>query len=62
MPDPQSRIKRYQSRAEECMNIADALGDPLLRQQYMRVAESYLKLIEIELNSLARGSTESGHK
>jgi hypothetical protein len=58
MPDPQSRIKRYQTRADECMNIADTLGEPLLRQQYMRVAESYLRLVEIELNSLARGCTQ----
>lgn len=58
MPDPQSRIKRYQTRADECMNIADTLGDPLLRLQYMRVAESYLKLVEIELTSLARGCTQ----
>ena len=52
MPDPQSRIGRYQRRAEECMEIADRLGDPLLRSQYMRVAETYLKLVEIELNGL----------
>jgi hypothetical protein len=35
------------------MEIADRLGDPLLRSQYMRVAETYLKLVEIELNGLS---------
>ncbi|MGN6590482.1 MAG: hypothetical protein ACTHKE_09345 [Sphingomicrobium sp.] len=35
------------------MSIADALDDELLRTQYMRVAESYLKLIEIELTQLS---------
>lgn len=34
------------------MTIANTVGDPLLRSQYMRVAETYLKLIELELNSL----------
>ena len=53
MPDPQSRIRRYQTRADECMAIADKGGDPLLRTQYIRVAETYLKLIESELNGLS---------
>jgi hypothetical protein len=53
MADPQSRIKRYQVRADECTRIADKLGDPLLRSQYMCVAEAYLKLVEIELDGLA---------
>jgi len=35
------------------MQIADKLGDPLLRSQYMCVAEAYLKLVEIELDGLA---------
>ena len=50
MPAPQSRIERYKDRAEECMGIADAAKDPKIRVQYMHLAESYLKLVEIELN------------
>jgi hypothetical protein len=49
---PQSRIKRYKDRAEECMSIADAAKDPKIRVQYMHLAESYLKLVEIELNKI----------
>ena len=60
MPDPQSRIKRYQERVEECMSIADRLGDPLTRAQYMHVAESYLKLIEIELKQISDASSKRG--
>lgn len=32
------------------MSIADAAKDPKIRVQYMHLAESYLKLVEIELN------------
>lgn len=56
MPDPQSRIKRYQERAEECMSVAEMVADPLTRAQYMRVAETYLRLIEMELRSAASGA------
>ena len=52
MPDPQSRIKRFRDRAEECMNIAESSDNAQLRLQYMQVAESYLKLIELELSEL----------
>lgn len=55
MPDPQSRIRRYQQRAEECLEIAEGLGDGHLRSQYMRVAETYLRLVEIELRGLEDG-------
>ena len=34
------------------MSIADAAKDPKIRVQYMHLAESYLKLVEIELNKI----------
>lgn len=60
MPDPQSRIRRYQQRAEECIELAGGLGDGLLRAQYLRVAETYLRLVEIELRGLEDGIAIGG--
>jgi hypothetical protein len=48
MPDLAARIVRYRIRAEECLAIAELVGDDGLRAQYMDMAENYLKLAEGE--------------
>ena len=53
MSELDKRIARYRSRAEECLAIAEQVGDERLRAQYMDVAESYLKLAEAELDRAA---------
>ena len=55
MSDFDERIARYRTRAQECLAIADRIGDETLRAQYMDVAESYLKLAESELGRAAGG-------
>ena len=44
------------------MTIAERLGDPLLRNQYLRVAETYLKLISIELSQLSEHAPKRGQE
>jgi hypothetical protein len=44
MSDLAARVVRYRIRAEECMAIAEQVGDEELRAQYMDMAENYLKL------------------
>jgi hypothetical protein len=38
------------------MNIAESSDNAQLRLQYMQVAESYLKLIELELSELGESA------
>lgn len=57
MSDFDERIARYRTRAQECLAIADRIGDETLRAQYMDVAESYLKLAESELGRAAAART-----
>lgn len=49
MSDLAARVVRYRIRAEECLAIAEQIGDEGLRAQYMAMAENYLKLAKGEL-------------
>jgi hypothetical protein len=44
-----SRIARYQQRADESLAKARLAADETIRTHYMRVAETYLRLIQMEL-------------
>jgi len=50
--DPQTRIADYQRRADEAIAAAEGTSDPILGQHYMRLAETYLQLIEMELRRI----------
>lgn len=48
MPDPKSRIAKYQRQADACTLKAKHATDKALKNQYMRLADTYLKMIELE--------------
>lgn len=50
--DPQSRIADYQSHADACMTKAGEATDETVRSQYMRLAETYLELVQMELRRI----------
>jgi hypothetical protein len=45
VPDSQSRIERYQRRADENLSKAEHTSDEAARRHYMHLAESYLQLV-----------------
>lgn len=59
MSDLDERIARYRTRAHECLALAEQADDAALRAQYMDVAESYLRLAEVELGRAAAAARNS---
>lgn len=52
MSDPHSRIAEYQQQAEACIAKAESASDDLTRSQFMRLAETYLQLVQMELRRI----------
>jgi len=50
--DPQTRMTEYQRHADDALAKAEGTTDPVLRRHYMRLAETYLQLIEMELRRI----------
>jgi hypothetical protein len=48
VPDPKSRIAGYQREADACMAKAKHAPNKTVRNQYVRLADTYLKMIELE--------------
>jgi len=58
MSDLDARIARFRLRPDECLAIAERVGDAGLRANYIAVAESYLRLAESELDRAAAALRE----
>ena len=52
MSTARDRAQRYCERADECIRLADIVGDDPLRKSYIKVAEHYLLLAQAELQQL----------
>ena len=52
MSTPRDRAQLYCERADECIRLADIVGNDPLRNGYIRVAKHYLLLAQAELQQL----------
>lgn len=63
MSDIQSRIERYETLAAESLGKAERTSDETARRHYMRLAESYLQLIDMEIRRMEiRGIPAEGRR
>lgn len=52
LSDPQSRLTDYQRRADACIAKAERARDETTQGHYMRLAEMYLQLVEMEVKRM----------